>query len=432
MTVQKSPEARVNIQPARGTYDILPGESEKWQQLELALRSVIQRAGYREIRVPIFEHTELFKRGVGETTDIVNKEMYTFNDKSDRSLTLRPEGTAGVVRSYLTHGLSRSTPPVKLWYCGPMFRYERTQTGRQRQFHQTGVEAFGSAGPAIDAEVIAIAVDCIHAIGIEKFEVHLNSIGCQVCRPAFREKLREAIRPHLAELCEDCVDRFERNPLRMLDCKNESCKKFFTNLPSSLDNLCAECTAHWDGLLVLLKELGVTPVINERLVRGLDYYGRTVFELITDDSRLGAQATILAGGRYDYLVESLGGQPTPAVGWACGMERLALLLGETQVSKPSTFIVSTSIEAGLKLVFDLRRAGISSDMDFPPSGGAPRALKRQLEQANKAGASLTLILGEDELAAGEISVKDMTDGTQQKIPVQNIIAFLQEHAAKSV
>lgn len=422
------------IQQPRGTLDILPGESEKWQQLEARLGEVLTRANYREIRVPIFEHTELFKRGVGETTDIVTKEMYTFPDKSDRSLTLRPEGTAGVVRAYLSHGLSRQTPPVKLWYCGPMFRYERPQTGRQRQFHQTGVEAFGSAGPAIDAEVIVLAVECMHALNIREFDVHVNSIGCNVCRPAYREKLKEAVRPHLSELCEDCQDRFERNPLRMLDCKNEKCRQFFTSVPSSLENLCAECDDHWKGLLALLDSvnLPVKVVLNERLVRGLDYYGRTVFELISNDSRLGAQSTICAGGRYDYLVESLGGPPTPAVGWALGMERILLMLEPPPAAAPDAFIVSGNYGAALALATQLRRDRITCELDYAPSGTVPRAFKRQLQQADKSGARWTLILGEDEMSAGEVTVKNMSDGSQTKFSVEKLIGFLQENAGKSV
>jgi histidyl-tRNA synthetase len=417
---------RANIQPPRGTHDILPGESEKWQQLESQFRTVIQNAGYREIRLPLFEHTELFKRGVGETTDIVNKEMYTFNDKSDRSLTLRPEGTAGVVRAYLTHGLSRWTPPVKLWYFGPMFRYERTQQGRQRQFHQTGIEVFGSAGPAIDAEVIVLAVDCMHAIGIRNFALHLNSIGCVTCRPIYREKLKEALRPHLPHLCQDCQDRFERNPLRMLDCKNESCKQFYTNLPSSLDHLCADCRAHWDELLVLLKALGVEPVINDRLVRGLDYYGRTVFELIADDPRLGAQSTICAGGRYDYLVSSLGGPETPAVGWAAGMERISMLMDGFEAAKPTAFIVSDSAVAALELATSLRRSGISCELDYPATGLKPRAFKRQIEKAAKSGAQWALILGERELADKTVTVKNLEKQVQESVSMQDLIKYLQK------
>jgi histidyl-tRNA synthetase len=422
----EQPSSKATIQPPRGTHDILPGESEKWQQLETLMGAVIQRAGYREIRLPIFEHTELFKRGVGETTDIVNKEMYTFTDKSDRSLTLRPEGTAGVVRAYLTHGLSRQTPPVKLWYCGPMFRYERTQTGRQRQFHQTGIEAFGSAGPAIDAEVIVLAADCMHAVGIRNFKVHLNSIGCTVCRPAYREKLKEALRPHLQNLCDDCKDRFERNPLRMLDCKNETCRRFYVDLPSPLQNLCAECRSHWDELLALLAAVGIEPVINERLVRGLDYYGRTVFELIADDPRLGAQSTILAGGRYDYLVSSLGGPETPAVGWACGMERITMLMDSAEGGKPLAFVVSTDVIAATRLTTELRRAGISCDLDYPAEGATPRKFGKQLEKAAKSGARWALILGENEIAAGTVMVKNLEKQTQEAISMQELISYLQK------
>jgi len=420
------------IQAPRGTVDILPGETEKWQLLESRLRSVLSRSNYREIRLPVFEHTELFKRGVGETTDIVNKEMYTFNDKSDRSLTLRPEGTAGVVRAYLSHGFSRLSPPVKLWYCGPMFRYERPQTGRQRQFHQTGVEAFGSDGPAIDVEVIVLAVDCMHALGIEKFDVHLNSIGCNVCRPVFKEKLKEALRQHLPNLCTDCQDRFERNPLRMLDCKNGSCQQYFTDLPSSLSSLCQDCRQHFDELLRLLTLVGVPPVVNERLVRGLDYYGRTVFELISDDPRLGAQSTICAGGRYDYLMETIDGPHTPAIGWALGMERISLLLDESSNTSPLAFVVSTVSDVAVELVTKIRRAGVACDMDYPPTGTTARPFKRQLQQADKSGASWTIIRGEDEIAAGEVTLKNMADGSQTKVSVEKLIGFLQESAGKSV
>jgi histidyl-tRNA synthetase len=415
------------IQPPRGTVDILPADTAKWQQLESTLRSVLHRANYKEIRLPIFEHTELFKRGVGETTDIVNKEMYTFEDKSQRSLTLRPEGTAGVVRAYMSHGLSRQTPPQKLWYCGPMFRYERPQTGRQRQFHQTGVEVFGSEGPAVDAEVIVMAVDCMVALGITNFDVHLNSIGCVVCRPVFREKLKEAIQPHLAELCDDCKDRFERNPLRMLDCKNTDCQKFYKDLPSPLQHLCENCRPHWDELLRLLEKVGVKTVINERLVRGLDYYGRTVFELITDDSRLGAQSTILAGGRYDYLVESLGGPPTPAVGWACGMERLTLLLDGVTTTNPKVFVINENAEAAFETVTRIRRLNIACEMDYPLTGTAMRPIKRQFQQADKVGAELALLM-----ADGSIVAKNLKDGTQKDVSSEQLVQFLQEIAGKSV
>ncbi len=432
MKAEKAEAAGVAIQPPRGTYDIVPGETRKWQALEALLCPVVSAAGYKEIRTPVFEHTELFKRGVGETTDIVNKEMYTFADKSERSLTLRPEGTAGVVRAYLSHGLSRQSPPVKLWYMGPMFRYERTQTGRQRQFHQIGIEAFGSEGPAIDAEVIVVAVDCMAAVGVKNFQVHLNSIGCRQCRPRFREILKEAIASKRQYLCQDCQDRFERNPLRMLDCKSPACQEHYQGAPASLDNLCPDCLSHWQGLLSLLAELGVAVVINERLVRGLDYYGRTVFELIADDTRLGVQSTICAGGRYDYLVETLGGPPTPAVGWAAGLERISLLMEPAQAETPLTFVVCPSAPAALKLACAVRRAGFSCELDFPPQGGSPRGFARQLQQANKTGAAWSLIQGEDELQGGEVTVKSMKDGSQARIPVEKLIAFLQENCRNGV
>lgn len=419
-------QSKVQIQPPRGTYDILPGESERWQWIEERMKSVIEKAAYQEIRLPVFEHTELFKRGVGDTTDIVNKEMYTFEDKSQRSLTLRPEGTAGVVRAYLHHGLSRKTPPVKLWYMGPMFRYERVQTGRQRQFHQIGVEAFGSAGPAIDAEVIVLAVDCLQAIGLKDCKVHLNSIGDATCRPIFRQKLKEALAPHLPNLCQDCKERFERNPLRMLDCKNEQCQKYYQNLPTSLDNLCAECKAHFDGLLALLAAVGIEPIINHRLVRGLDYYGRTVFELISDDERLGAQSTVGAGGRYDYLVESLGGEPTPGIGWAFGLERLSLLAGQADADRLLAFIVASDVTAAFELATRLRRAGVACDLDYPPKEGQPRSWKRQLEKAAKSGARYAVLLGEQELGNSTATVKLLEKQTQETIPMQELIGYLQK------
>ncbi len=424
MKADKSASETANIQAPRGTYDILPGESEQWQLLETRFRPVLQNAGYREIRLPIFEHTELFKRGVGETTDIVNKEMYTFDDRSDRSLTLRPEGTAGVVRAYLEHGFKRQSPPVKLWYCGPMFRYERTQTGRQRQFHQTGIEAFGSAGPAIDAEVISLACDCMYDVGIQNFKVHLNSIGCKVCRPAYRELLKETLRPLLPNLCADCQDRFERNPLRMLDCKNADCQKHYQNLPSPLEHLCQECDEHWKGLLTCLKACNIEPVINKRLVRGLDYYCRTVFELITDDARLGAQATICAGGRYDYLVETLGGDPTPGVGWALGMERVRMLLGKSEAVQSEVFVVADKGEVGLELATRIRRAGFSCELDFPAEGMTPRKIQKQMERATKNCSHFAVICGEDERQRNSVAVKNLNTRRQVLIPEELLVHFL--------
>lgn len=419
------------IQPPRGTHDILPPDTDGWQRLETIFRDVIQNYGYKEIRVPVFEHTELFHRGVGETTDIVNKEMYTFEDKSNRSLTLRPECTAGVVRAYLSNGLQRQPAPVKLWYMGPMFRYERTQTGRQRQFHQTGVEAFGSAGPAIDVEVLLIGVDLLQRVGIANFKVHVNSIGDRACRPKYRELLKEALRSKLDHLCEDCRDRFERNPLRMLDCKSEKCQEQYTNLPTSVDHLCEDCDAHWKGFLEMSAQLDIPVVINERLVRGLDYYSRTVFEIIVDDPRLGAQSTILGGGRYDYLVETLGGPPTAAVGWALGMERWRLLLPETKPAAPFVFVVAHTAEGALQLAAAVRREGFSCDMDFPANGSIARGFAKQLERANKIGAAWVIIQGEDELAKGAVTVKDMRGGEQSSVPQDRLLHFLRERRFES-
>jgi len=415
----------LSIKPPRGTRDILPAESPQWQHLENCARTVLPAAGYGEIRVPIFEHTEIFKRGVGETTDIVNKEMYTFPDKSERSLTLRPEGTAGVVRAYLNGGLHRQAPPVKFWYAGPMFRYERAQTGRQRQFHQIGIEAFGSAGPLIDAEVIGVAVDYMSEVGVSGFELQINSIGCPVCRPAYRNLLKEHLRPLLPELCDDCRERFERNPLRMLDCKSQNCQSHYQDVPASIDHLCQECQLHWDQLLVLLAELNVAGKINTRLVRGLDYYTRTVFELVSGDPRLGAQTTICAGGRYDNLVELFGGPPTPAVGWALGMERVHLLMSDEGKNKLAAFVVSSQPAKALALASQLRRAGISCDLDFPGRGADPRAFSKQLQQANKLGASWAIILGEEELRAGEATLKNMESGVQIKLPLTELVRHLQ-------
>lgn len=412
--------------PPRGTHDILPPESARWQHLEELARSVSKSAGYHEIRLPIFEHTELFKRGVGETTDIVNKEMYTFADKSQRSLTLRPEGTAGTVRAYLNGGFHRHSPPVKLWYLGPMFRYEGTQTGRQRQFHQFGVEAFGSQGPLIDAEVVILGLTFLKQAGLKELELQLNSIGCPICRPAYRELLRQTLMPRLSHLCQDCKDRFERNPLRMLDCKSKTCQAQYQDVPLSLAHLCSECQSHWDGLLLHLKEQDIQFVLNPRLVRGLDYYTRTVMEIVSLDKRSGSQNTVCAGGRYDNLVEALGGPPTPAVGWALGLERLLLLLDETAESGPFAFIVSSCSKLALKLATQLRNAEVSCEIDFPIKGLDPRNFSKQLQQANKLKVPWVIIVGEDEIASQEFTLKNMESGLQERLPLADLVPTLKQ------
>jgi histidyl-tRNA synthetase len=420
----QAPSNNFSIKPPRGTHDIPPGETELWQFLEQLAARTFQSAGYREIRVPIFEDTALFKRGVGDTTDIVNKEMYTFSDKSDRSLTLRPEGTAGVVRAYLNSGLHRQPAPVKLWYHGPMFRYERAQTGRQRQFHQIGIEAFGSAGPLIDAEVLILAVQYLKQVGIANSELQINSIGDPVCRPKYREALKEFLRPKLSELCEDCQDRFERNPLRMLDCKNPECQKHYGNVPTSLDYLCEECAQHWTGLKTLLDNAGVTYSVNQRLVWGLDYYTRTVFEVVTTDPRLGAQATICAGGRYDGLVEQFGGPATPAVGWALGMERILLLLENRPQPEVFAFVVADKPETALDLATKLRNEGFSADIDFPAAGLEQRKIGKQIQQANKRNAKWVLIVGEDEAAQNKVKLKNMASSEEELLDWDAAVARL--------
>jgi len=425
-TLTNEKQSQLSMQPPRGTKDILPGETELWQKLEGLARKTLMSAGYREIRFPIFEHTELFKRGVGETTDIVGKEMYTFNDKSDRSLTLRPEGTASAVRAFLNSGMGRQSPPIKLFYMGPFFRYERMQTGRYMQFHQLGLEAFVSAGPLIDAEVILAGFEFLKQAGLTEFEVQVNSIGCPACRPAYREKLKQSLQEKLPNLCQDCQDRFERNPLRMLDCKVKADQDQYKDVPAALDNLCTECEEHWQGLLGLLAQFNIPIVINKSLVRGLDYYTRTVFEIVSHDKRLGSQSTVAAGGRYDNLIETLGGQPTAAVGWGLGLERLTLMLDNQDSAKVDVFVVSTKADASLAIAHLLRQAGISADLDYPATGFASRSFTKQLQQANKLGCPFVVIAGEDELAANEVTLKDMRSGNQTRLPLSDLPIKIKE------
>lgn len=414
-------KSRLNMQPPRGTRDLLPGESEQWQNLESLARKTLMSSGYKEIRLPIFEQTELFKRSAGEGSDIVGKEMYTFTDKSGRSLTLRPEGTAAAARAYLNAFMGRLSPPAKLFYMGPFFRYEAVQTGRYRQFSQLGLEAFGSASPLLDAEVISVAVEFLKQAGVRDFEVQLNSIGCSTCRPQYRELLKKSLQDKLPTLCKDCGDRFERNPLRMLDCKVAADQERFKDVPAPMDSLCGECEVQWLCLSQFLAVLEIPTVVNKRLVRGLDYYTRTVFEIVSNDERLGAQSTIAAGGRYDNLVESLGGPPTPAVGWAVGLERLILLLDKQVTTEVDVFVVSTKLDVALQIATSLRQAGISADLNFPASGVKSRSFTKQLQQANNLGCPLVVIVGEDELAAQEVTLKDMRSGTQNRVPLSDLI-----------
>ena len=395
------------IKVLKGTKDILPQDVEMWHFVEENALKTFSSFGVKEIRTPIIESTDLFQRGVGETTDIVNKEMYTF-EKSERSITLRPENTAGVVRSYIENGMHRLPAPVKLWYKGPMFRYERPQAGRQRQFHQVGVEMFGVSAPSADAEIILMAENFLKSIGLDDLDVEINSLGCPKCRAEFKENLKNVIRPYLKDLCEDCQERFEKNPLRLLDCKVPQCQEIFSkqeiqNVIKS-DFLCDECREHYTQLKKYLDELNVKYSENKLLVRGLDYYTRTVFEIKSNN--LGSQNAVCGGGRYDNLVEELGGQPTPAIGFAMGMERLISLLKEKETSKLDGYIVSNNTTEALKLAQELRLQGLNIEMDL-----TNKKFTKQLEKASKI-ANYALILGEDEIEKNKVSVKNLKTGEQ--------------------
>ena len=380
---------------------------------------IFTRYGYKEIRTPIFEATELFARGVGDTTDIVNKEMYTF-EKSDRSLTLRPENTAGVVRAYIENGMARLSPPVKLWYKGPMFRYERPQKGRQRQFHQVGVEMFGIKESTADAEVILMAVNYLKSLGLNDLAVEINSLGCPKCREEFKKRLKEVLKPEFDNLCDDCKTRYEKNPLRLLDCKVESCKAIFEKPEIQkviqADYICEECAEHFAQLKTYLDKLSVKYSVNKLLVRGLDYYNRTVFEIKSNN--LGSQNAVCGGGRYDSLVKNLGGDDTPAVGWAMGMERLNSLLPDSEPQKLNGYIVSNSPADAFELAEELRKDGFNIEFDL-----SNKKFTKQLEKASKV-ADYALILGEDEIKAGKVSVKNLATGEQKTVSRQELRSIL--------
>lgn len=399
----------MSIKAPKGTKDILPSEIANWQNIENIANEVFSKANFKEIRTPIFEDTNLFERGVGDTTDIVNKEMYTFI-KSDRSLTLRPENTAGVVRAYLEHNFHRESPPVKLWYKGPMFRYERPQAGRQRQFHQIGVEMFGIQDASADAECISLATKFLKGLGLNDLTVEINSLGCNTCRKEYKEELKKAIAPFLDGLCEDCKSRYEKNPLRILDCKNDTCNKLFEehNLKNSVAGikLCDECSDHYDKLKKYLNALNIKYEENTFLVRGLDYYTKTVFEIKSNN--LGSQNAVCGGGRYDGLVETLGGPHTPAVGWAMGVERLNALIPAIEAKNIEYFVVSDNQLEAVKLTNTLRQKGFSAEFDYNS-----RKFAKQLEKASKIS-KFAIILGEDEIKNNYLTVKDLSSGEQTK------------------
>lgn len=410
------------LQRPKGTQDIFSQETASWQHVEQTFRSQMRLALYQEIRTPIFEYTELFKRGVGETTDIVNKEMYTF-EKGERSLTLRPEGTAGVVRSFIEQSMGRWPKPVKLYYIGPMFRYERPQAGRQRQFHQIGLELFGLDTPEADAEAIMMAMQYFTALGLPNLALEINNIGLASCRERFKSGFLSLVEPHLASLCEDCQSRYHTNPLRMLDCKVPEDKAVY-DLPEikaflETDFTSEECQTHFQKLTQILDALNIPYQRNYRLVRGLDYYTKTVFEITS--TNLGAQNAVCGGGRYNNLVEQLGGPPTPAVGWALGMERLVSLLPSITLAQPDYYLVTDQAPEAFQLAKTLREKGLVIEINLSGKG-----FGKQFEAASKSNAPHVLVLGESEVKNKEITIKTLSDGSQKTIPLAD---FLSEKTA---
>ena len=402
-------------QAPKGTQDMLPKDAHRWQTIEGNMRRICALAGYREIRTPIFEHTELFQRGVGDTTDVVQKEMYTFNDKGNRSITLKPEGTAGAVRALIESHMYADALPVKLYYAScPCFRYEKPQSGRLRQFHQNGVEVFGAKDASVDAEIIQLAMQLLEANGIGDLKLNINSIGCPECRKAYHEKLRAYLEPKLSTLCKTCQERFERNPLRILDCKEDADK--LTDAPAMLDNLCPDCAAHFEKLKQYLTALGLDYAVDPRIVRGLDYYTKTVFEIITVTP--GGNLTVCGGGRYDGLVEELGGPATPGIGFGMGIERMIMVQDLRGIAPEApalydAFVVTMGDEArmeGVRLVSELRAAGLKADLDH-----AARSMKAQFKYANKVGASKVIVIAGDELEKGVVKVRDMSNSSEAEV-----------------
>ena len=409
----------------KGTKDVLPSQSYKWQYIEDAARDVARVFNFKEVRTPVFEHTELFLRGVGETTDVVNKEMYTFEDKGGRSMTLKPEGTAGVARMFIENGLANSPLPVKSYYITPAFRYERPQAGRLREFHQFGFEAFGSASPETDAEVIFAASSFLDRLGLKGVKLELNSIGCPICRNEYNSALKKYFEPHLKDMCETCRVRFEKNPLRMLDCKEEGCKKITAGAPKILDYLCEDCNNHFESVKSLLSAQGLEFTVNPRIVRGLDYYTRTVFEFISGD--IGSQSAVCAGGRYDNLLKELGGADLPAIGFAAGIERLLLLMENISAKMPDeqTPVIylagmgARSRAECFKIATYLRGKGLCAEIDH-----MSRSVKAQMKYADKIGARNVAVIGETELELGEVNVKRMSDGFTEKVKIQDLYTYL--------
>ena len=416
-------------QAVRGTQDILPDDAPYWRHLENTIHDLCGRYGYRRLEPPLFEDTSLFVRGVGETTDIVEKEMYSFTDRGERELTLRPEFTAGVMRAYVEHGMHTWPQPVKVYSIGAAFRYEAPQAGRYRQFHQVNVEAIGEQDPAVDLEIMSVAWDLYEALGSRGLSFQLNSTGCPACKPVYIQHLVAYYKQHLDEICEDCQRRLQRNPLRVLDCKVESCQPIIEGAPHMREHLCGECAEHFATLLGYLDLLGRPYTLNHRLVRGLDYYTKTVFEVWAGEG-LGSQNAVCGGGRYDGLIEELGGPPTPGIGFAAGLERIILTMKAQGVAipelpAPQVLVAHRGTAAktrAVTLVSELRATGIGTLLAF-----GQRSLKSQMREAGRADVRYALILGGDELAAGEVTVRDMAAGEQQRVALVDIEDWLRRN-----
>lgn len=411
----------------KGTKDVLPSDSYKWQYVESMARKAAHLYGFREIRTPAFEHTELFTRSIGDDTDVVKKEMYTFLDKGNRSITLKPEGTAPVARSFVENALDALSLPLKMYYITPVFRYENPQAGRLREHHQFGVELYGGDNAALDYEVISLAHTFLSSVGVTGLVLNLNSIGCEKCRGKYNEALKAYLAGKLDEMCPTCRERFEHNPLRILDCKVEGCKKIVEGAPRILDYICDDCKAHMTELESLLKRGGIEYVINPNIVRGLDYYTKTVFEFVT--TALGSQGTVCGGGRYNHLVESVGGKPTPCVGFGLGLERLLMLLDSIGVDienddRPDIFVISQNqvlTDKCRDVVMMLRKNGIAADTD-----NTGRSLKAQFRYADKLAAKYVVVIGDTEASTGVVTVKKLADGTSEQTTIDNLVNYILE------
>lgn len=409
----------------KGTKDTLPSQVYKWHYVEKKFAEICDKYGFKEIRTPAFEHTELFQRGVGDTTDIVQKEMYTFNDYANRSITLKPEGTSPVARAFIEHKQYAEVQPTKYYYITPCFRYEKPQSGRLRAFHQFGIEIFGTTNMLADADVICLGYDFLHQMGIKDIQLRINSVGCPECRKKHREALRNFLEPVYDQLCNTCKDRYERNPMRILDCKSEICQELVKDAPNMIDYLCDECKTAFDDVKKNLDAMGIEYVVDPRIVRGLDYYTKTAFEFVTDSN--GTQGTVCGGGRYDHLIEEIGGPPIPGVGFGLGIERLIMLMEENNVEIPQpeplkAFIAVMGDNAkafGLKLLRDLHNKGVKAEMDT-----LARNIKGQFKYADRLDAQYTVVIGDNELTEGVVSIKEMATSQQRQVKLEDLLEEL--------